>query len=172
VARAKQAPVPNTPARAQAALEADLPVVLRGRTLQEAGWTRPDPLTLLVPLVGTRADGTRDDYLLRLNFLYYPDWPPSALFVNPKSQTYRHPEDLGWLPRVDGKGEIGVHAQYDIPGGGKTQLICASVTLEFYLILHDVKDCLVWDHTVQNFAATIAAVERALRQPHYQGRQQ
>lgn len=171
MARAKQVPVPNTPVRAQAALDADLPLVLRGRTLAEVGWTQPDPLTLLVPLFGTCADGTHDDYLLRLNFLYYPDWPPSALFVNPKTKSFRHPEDLAWLPRVDGKGEISVHAQYDIPGGGKTQLICASVTLEFYQVLHDVKECMVWDHQRQNFAATLAAVERALRQPHYHGRQ-
>lgn len=171
MARAKEVPIPNTPARAQAALDADLPRVLRGHTLEEVGWTRLDPLTLLIPLFGTSADGTRDNYLLRLNFLYYPDWPPSALFVNPDSQTYRHPEDLAWLPKVDGKGEIGLHAQYDIPGGGKTQLICASVTLEFYLVLHDVKDYMVWDPNVQNFAATLAAVERILRQPHYQGRQ-
>ncbi len=78
MARAREAPLPNTPARAQAALDAHLPLALRGRTLDEVGWARPDPLTLLIPLSGIREDGTRDDFLLRLHFLYYPDWPPSA----------------------------------------------------------------------------------------------
>jgi hypothetical protein len=172
MARAKEVPIPNTPARAQAALDADLPVVLRGRSLETAGWERPEPLTLFVPFIAAREDGTRDDYLLRLYFLYYPDWPPSAQFVNPKSRCYGHPEDLLWLPKIEGAGEIAVHAQYDMPGGtGKIQLICASVTLEFYQVLHDVPERMVWDPKVQNFAATIAAIDHGLRQPFYKGRQ-
>jgi hypothetical protein len=171
VARANEVPVPNTPVRAQAALDAHLPLALRGRTLEEAGWARPDPLTLLIPLFGVCGDGTRDDYLLRLHFLYYPDWPPSAQFVNPETRTYRHPDDVRWLPRIDGTGEISVHAQYDAPGGGKVQLICASVTLEFYQVLHSVEERLVWDSRVQNFSAALAAIERVLRQPFYKGRQ-
>ncbi len=169
--RAKEVPLPNTPARAQAALDADLPLVLRGRTLEELGWARPDLLTLLIPLIGFRADETRDNYLLRLHFLYYSDWPPSAFFVNPETRTYRYPEDLRWLPKIEGTNEIFVHPHRDVPGGGKTQLICASVTLEFYQELHDVEARLVWDSTVQNFSATLAAIERGLRQPYYKGRQ-
>src|SRR5690348_14341481 len=102
MARPGEEPVPNTPARAQAALEADLPRVLRGRTLEEAGWKRPDALTLLVPLAGEREDGTVDEFLLRLQFGYYRDWPPSAQFVNPETGTYRYPDDVRWLPRIEG----------------------------------------------------------------------
>lgn len=168
MASANAVPIPNTPALAAAALDADLPCVLRGRTLEDLGWKRPDRLTLLIPLVGVRHDGTRDDFLLRLNFLHYPEWPPSAQFVNPATQNYKYPEDACWLPTVDGAGEIAVHAQYDLPqSAGKIQLICASVTLEFYQVLHGVQDRHVWDPNVHNFAATIAAIERVLRPPHY-----
>lgn len=163
--------MPNSPVRAQAAMDDHLPIVLRGRSLAEAGWTRPDPLTLLVPVVGEPADGAADDYLLRLTFLYYPDWPPSAQFVNPATLAYRFPDDARWLPKVDGTSEIAVHAQYDTPDRKKIQLICASVTLEFYQVLHSVEDRLVWDPRVQNFAATLTAIGRVLRPPYYKGRQ-
>jgi len=171
MARAKEVPVPNTPARAQAALDADLPRALLGRTLEDLSWERPDPLTLFIPLIGIREDETRDSYLLRLNFLYYPDWPPSAQFVNPEARTYSYPDDILWLPKIEGTSEIAVHAQYDVPGGGKTQLICASVTLEFYQVLHAVAAHLVWDSKLQNFSATLAAIQRVLRKPYYKGRQ-
>ena len=172
MARAKEVPVPNTPKRAVDAIEAHLPVVLRGRTLEEVGWERPDPLTLLIPVPGNTADGAWDDYLLRLGFLYYPDWPPSTQFVNPETRAYRFPEDKCWLPKIEGTGEIAVHAQYDLPNNaGKIQLICSSVTLEFYQVLHSVEERLVWNPKVQNFAATLAAIERGLRQPYYKGRQ-
>jgi hypothetical protein len=172
MARAKEVPIPNTPARAQAALDADLPLALRGRAFEETGWSRPDPLTLLIPLVAVREDGTHDDYLLKLNFLYYDDWPPSAQFVNRETHTYRFADDVRWLPKIEGTNEIAVHPQYDLPAGaGKTQLICASVTLEFYQVLHSVEARLVWDPKVQTFAATLAAIERVLRKPFYKGRQ-
>jgi hypothetical protein len=171
MARAKEVPVPNSPARALAAIDADIPVVLRGETLEKAGWTRPDPLTLIIPRLGVRQDGTRDDFLLRLNFLYYPEWPPSAQFVNPNTRGYCYPDDQFWLPRVEGTNEIAIHAQFDAPGGRKIQLICASVTLEFYQILHDVDPKYVWNSQVQNFSATLTAIDRALRQPFYKGRQ-
>lgn len=167
MARAGEEPLPSTPARARAALEADLPLVLRGRILEEAGWKRPDPLTLLIPLVGVREDRTEDDYLLRLHFGYYPDWPPSARFVNPETGTYRYPDDVRWLPRIEGANEIAVHANYD----NRLQLICASVTLEFYQVRHGVADRLVWDPKVQNFAATLAAIRRGLGPPFYRRRQ-
>jgi hypothetical protein len=167
MARAGQDPVPNTPGRAQTALEADLPVVLRGRTLEEVGWQRPDPLTLLVPLVGVREDKTTDEFFLRLQFGYYPDWPASAQFVNPDTRAFRHPDDVRWLPRIEGTNEIAVHANYD----NRLQLICASVTLEFYIVRHGVAERLVWDPKLQNFSATLAAIERGLKQPFYKGRQ-
>src|SRR5690348_14699705 len=136
-----QDPVPVSPAVARAALDAHLPKVLRGGTLEEAEWERPDPLTLFVPLEGVRPGGERDPYLLRLHFGYYPEWPPSALFVNPGTRRYDFPQDVGWLPSLTGSNEIAVHSNYNPVG----QLICASVTLEFYLIRHGVAEKHLWD---------------------------
>lgn len=157
-------PVVSTPAEAIAALEADLPLVLRGRTLEEVGWKRPDPLTLLVPLSASRGDQA-DEYLLKLGFGYYRAWPPSAQFVNPATLTFVKGKDNCWLPRIsDPKSEIATHAEHQ-----GVQLICCSVTLEFYLVGHGFKPEHGWDPSVQNFAATLNAIERGLKAPLYGG---
>lgn len=160
-------PVPNTPSAAKRVFEEHLAKVLRGRALADLGWSRLDDLTLLVPLRAERESGQVDDFLLRLGFGYYPDWPPSAQFVNPTTHQYVYPDDVSHLPRISGTNEIAVHARYDRVG----QLICASVTLEFYQIRHGVNPEHLWDPTKQNFAATINAIAHWLRPPYYKGRQ-
>jgi len=160
-------PLPNTPAQARAALDKHLPVVLRGRTMEEVGWIRSDLLTLLIPVFGVNEIGKADDYLLKLHFGYYPEWPPSAQFVNPETKRYVFPEDIRWLPRIEGTNEISVHTNNPPIG----QLICCSVTLEFYQIKHGVEARHLWDPARQNFAATLNAIERGLRLPYYKGRQ-
>jgi hypothetical protein len=164
VAQAGVDPVPSTPTLAIEALEKDLKKVLKGKTLEEVGWERPDPLTLLLPMVGVREDGTEDCYLLRLHFAYYPEWPPSALFVNPETRSYQYPQDEKYLPEIVGN-EIKMHANYN----NKQQLICCSTTLEFYLVRHGVKPEHVWDKSHQNFWATISAIKRGLKFPIYRG---
>lgn len=165
-------PVPNTPAAAHRALERDLPKVLRGRTLEDAGWHRPDDLTLLVPMQAEREDGGRDDFLLRLGFGYYPDWPPSAQFVNPATGRYDYPTDVQHLPRIEGSNELAVHSFYNSNGQYPVvQLVCASVTLEFYLIRHAVEPMHLWDPSKQTFAATINGISHWMKAPYYKGRQ-
>lgn len=157
-----QKPVVANPLVARAALEQDLPVVVRGRgvTWEESGWTRPDELTLLIPVTGY-ANNVADEppFTLKLEFRHYPEWPPSAQFVNPVTRSFARPGDLYWLPRLE-SDEIRTHADY---GEQHIQLICSSVTLEFYDVLHGVEDKLVWKHPRQTFAATLNQIEWALR---------
>ncbi len=116
--------------------------------------------------------GTSDKYLLRLGFGYYPDWPPSALFVNPTTAHYEYPTDVSHLPRIEGTDEIQIHPSYNSNGQYKvTQLICASITLEFYVIRHAVKPEHLWDSGTQTFAATINGIAFWLKAPFYKGRQ-
>jgi hypothetical protein len=160
-------PVPCTPADAIAQLELDLPLILKGMPLEQSSWVRVDPLTLLVPVAGIRADCEPDLYFLRLQFGYYRTFPPSAQFVNPLTLRYDASKDKAWLPKIDGNPEIAVHADYQ----NKGQLICCSATLEFYLVGHTVEPKHVWDPKSQNFAATLNAVRRGLRSNFYKGRQ-
>jgi hypothetical protein len=184
-------PVPASFEQARAALDRHLSSVLGGRSLESAGWSRPDPLTLYVPLRGytgntsvpaygfdpsePAADGELafadfpegHDYLLRLYFSHYPDWPPSARFVNPATRQFG-PGDKTWLPMISGTNELHVHASY---GPSAEQLICCSATLEFYLVNHDVQGQHRWQPG-SSFAITLNTLSRYLRPPAYTGRQQ
>lgn len=167
MARLGVAPIPVTPSRALEALEKHLPMVLRGQTLEAAGWKRLDPLTLLIPLQAFREDGRVDDYYLRFGFAYYPEWPPSVKAVNPETLRYDYPADQHWVPRVEGTNEIGFHLQY----AGVGQLVCNSATLEFYQINHSCDLRHVWDSERHTFALTLSVLRDYLRPPYYKGRQ-
>jgi hypothetical protein len=183
-------PVPADFGQARDAVDRHLGQVLVGRTLETAGWERPDPLTLYVPMRGftttttavsygfdpaadpADADGAfagapaGDDYLLRLYFSHYPAWPPSARFVNPATRRFAA-GDTRWLPMINGANELHVHANY---GGTSGQVICCSAILEFYLVNHQVADQHRWQPG-SSFAATLNALSRYLRPPAYTGRQ-
>ena len=154
-------------ARGQQAFANDLDRVLRGRTLDDLGWAMPDEMTLLVPMFGTTTSGSKDPYLLRLYFDHYPEWPPSAQFVNPLTLEYRLAEDAKWVPNSTSHPEIALHTNY---AGSSGQVVCCSLTLEFYKVNHSVEPHLVWNGGKQTFAATIASIKRALVPPHYAGR--
>lgn len=168
MAAAGKAPVLANPIAARAALEQDLVKVLQGRgvTWEGSGWRRIHDHGLLIPVTGYLKEAADvPDFLLRLEFFHYPDWPPSAQFVNPSTGGFVIGHDGFWLPKIDTE-EIKTHENY---GGNQGQVICSSVTLEFYAVLHGVEEKYVWKHPRQNFAATINQIEWALRH-HYHGR--
>jgi len=183
-------PVPADFGQARDAVDSHLGKVLGGRTLESAGWERPDPLTLYIPLRGFTAATAAvaygfdpaadpagaveafagapagDDYLLRLYFGHYPAWPPSALFVNPATRQFAAGDER-WLPAINGAGELHVHANYANTSG---QVICCSATLEFYLVNHQVADQHRWQPG-SSFASTLNVLSRYMRPPAYTGRQ-
>ncbi|MDA9440579.1 hypothetical protein XH98_15970 [Bradyrhizobium sp. CCBAU 51745] len=143
------------------ALEEDIPRVLRllnAEGIEQLGWSRPNRLTLLIPMTGIM-NAARDDYLLRLGFQAYRRWPPSAQFVNPATLAYQHPVDQQFVPRLT-SSECQTHTAYSKPGGGTLQLICCSAVLEFYEVLHDVQPEHIWRDT-DTFFKTITAIRRA-----------
>lgn len=166
MAKAKECPIAD-PHRGRAAFADHLPRVLAGRTLEEIRWTVASPLTLFVP-VKAGSDGA-DDFLVRLGFEYYPSWPPTVQFVNPKTLTFDGIRDLYWLPRLEGDPGFAVHQTYQ-HANYTGQLVCCSLTAEFYLILHDVKTEHLWDDERHTFGATISRVHQALRSTFYKGR--
>lgn len=183
-------PVPADFGQARDAVDRHLGQVLAGRTLKSAGWERPDPLTLYVPMRGFTTATTAvaygfdpaadpasaerafagapvgDNYLLRLYFSHYPAWPPSARFVNPATRQFAA-GDARWLPAITGANELHVHANY---AGTSGQVICCSATLEFYLVNHQVADQHRW-RPGSSFAATLNVLSRYMRPPAYTGRQ-
>lgn len=168
MAAAGHPPVMNTQAGMEA-LRRDVPRVLRvlgASSLEELGWMQPDPLTLLIPISGSAA-GSTDDYLLKFGFHSYPDWPPSAQFVNPETKEYSWPADQRHVPRITSPG-CHTHPNYARPQGTGIQLICCSATLEFYEVLHNVEPHHVWN-AKYTFFTTLNAIQRAM-QSHYLGR--
>jgi hypothetical protein len=153
--------------RGREALADHLRRALKGRSLDDVGWAQPDDLTLLVPLFGTRSNDGKDAYMLRLYFDHYPAWPPGGQFVNPLTLGYAVAEDAKWVPNAPGHPEIAFHTNY---AGTGQQLVCCSLTLEFYKVNHSVDPKLVWQGDRQTFMATLAAVKRILVPPYYQGR--
>ena len=133
--------------------------------MEELGWSRPNKLTLLIPLSGVY-QGHSDDYTLRLGFQAYRTWPPSAQFVNPQTQSYSYPQDQHFVPQLT-SGECRTHAEY-CHGTKRIQLICCSATLEFYEVKHNVNPEHLWSDT-DNFWTTVNAIKRAMGS-FYQGR--
>lgn len=153
-----------------AALEEDLPRILHlleAPSIEELGWSRPNKLSLLIPMAGTFNEKV-DEYVLRLGFQSYRAWPPSAQFVNPQTGTYVYPQDQQFVPKLSSP-ECQTHVAYEPrPGGGKIQLVCCSATLEFYEVLHSVQPNHMWRET-DTFFTTITAIRKALTSS-YQGR--
>jgi hypothetical protein len=168
VARASERPALDVQA-GLVALEQDIPRVLRlldKTSIEELGWFRPNKLSLLIPMTGVYL-GKTDDYVLRLGFQAYRQWPPSAQFVNPQTGAYDHPADQQHIPKLT-SGECHTHSAYPRPGGGTMQLICCSATLEFYDVLHNVEERHLWLESY-TFLTTIMVIRKAF-DTSYQGR--
>mgnify|MGYP001548440972 CR=1 FL=1 len=149
------------------AFQRHLQAILKDSTLTDKGWSKPDDLTLLVPmLVENAAQRQVDLYLLRLFFDHYPKGPPSAQFINPLTMTYVYPDDVRWVPKCEGAPDIAFHPNYNSAG----QLICSSTTLEFYKVNHSVNAEHVWDPQRMSFLSTLAAIRRGLTPAYYKGR--
>lgn len=162
MAQANELPTQDLQAGA-AALDEDIPRVLRimgALSLDDLGWSRPNKMSLLLPMAGTH-QGNEDHYLLRLGFQAYRKWPPSAQFVNPETKGYIYPNDQRFVPKLTSQ-ECYTHVAYRrAPQANPVQLICCSAVLEFYEVLHHVKPEHLWRET-DTFLTTIMAIRRAL----------
>lgn len=152
-------PVPSDPATAQSALRQHLPKALDGYKYEY-----DNDRTVYVHMAGIRADGTTDEYLVRLTFLYYPTYPPSVTFVNPATKQY---DGTHWP--AGNSPRLAFHARYgDAPAG----MVCNSMTFEYYFWGgHNPTPEISWNPQIHTFAATIAELADHLRPPLYQGRQ-
>jgi len=169
MARANEQPTVDIQAGASA-LDEDIPRVLSvlgASSLEALGWSRPDRLSLLVPMEEFY-QGKKDEYLLRLGFQAYRKWPPSARFVNPATLDYVYPQDQHFVPQLTSQ-ECRTHVAYRrTPMSARIQLICCSATLEFYEVLHNVEQQHLWSES-DTFFTTVMAIRKAFA-AFYQGR--
>lgn len=153
----------------RAVLDEDLPKALARfgcASIDELGWRRPTPHTLLIPMTGTAA-GKSDDFLLKLHFRSGREWPPSAQFVNPETLDYTFPTDARHLPILEAS-HVYVHPNISALGR-QLQLICCSATYEYYDILHSGEEQFLWQNN-DTFLVTLDAIRRAMGSASYKGR--
>jgi hypothetical protein len=157
----RQLPEMTDPQVARQALAKHLRSALEGYTFDYDG-----DRTVYVAMQGTRSDGNRDDYLVRLTFLYYPTWPPSVVFVNSETKQYEG-VPAQW-PKITGSPRMAFYPSYgDAPAG----MVCNSMTFEYYFWGgHAPSPSIQWKAGVHTFAATIAELTDHLRPPYYIGR--
>lgn len=135
----------------------------RDKALDGLRWEEEGPLALLVWLPAEGTAGNVDEYLARFTFLYYPKYPPSVTFLNPKTRQY----DGSHWPKVAGLSRIAFSPRYP---GTQCGLVCNSMVFEWYFWGgHDPQnDTITWKQGY-TFAATIAEIRDALRPPYYRG---
>ena len=145
--------------QARKALLAHMEVALDGYTYEYDG-----DRTIYVHMTGNSESGGTDEYLVRLGFLYYPDWPPTVTFVNPETNKHdgtHWPEPVA-SPRLQFNPAYG-----DAPAG----MVCNSMTFEYYFWGgHAPAENIRWKKGVHTFAATLAELGDHLRPPYYKGK--
>jgi hypothetical protein len=148
------------PFTSRSALREHLPRAMEGHRYEYDG-----DRTVYLWLTAKRATRELDEYLVRLIFLHYPDWPPSVTFVNPETKQY---DGTHW-PSSAGSPRIAFYHSYgDAPAG----MVCNSMTFEYYFWGgHSPSEEIRWSKEKYTFAATIAELVDHLNPPFYQGRQ-
>lgn len=154
-------PEATDPEQARKALLTHMGVALDGYTYEYDG-----DRTIDIHMTGTSDSGATDEYLVRLGFLYYPDWPPTVTFLNPKTNKY---DGTHW-PQPTASSRLQFNSAYgDAPAG----MVCNSMTFEYYFWGgHSPAENIRWRNDVHTFAATLAELRDHLRPPHYKGKKE
>ena len=131
---------------------------------------KQERLYAIVRIPGVRADGTKDDYYLRLGADFYDKWPPTAAFVKPETWELASP-GTRWFPTIQCQGInwFGLHAPYSNGGITLPQLLCFTFTAEYYMVQHAPPEDSVWQQGHHTLAATMCRLAEVLKHPHYKG---
>jgi hypothetical protein len=174
-------PAPADPEIA-AAVFADHAARVSGSSQARArGWafTGFDPMHVIVTVTGTRPDGQRDVYYLKLGAEYYDRYPPTTSFVCPPRPATGNvprrdgwteaPAESRWLPNVSLEW-FAIHSGYpNFADGIARQLVCCSMTFEYYITGHGPTSGQQWRQGRHTLAATLNRVHDAVNSPNYQG---
>lgn len=177
---------PRADPQVAAALFAEhVPAALSSQQGRREGWTATwiNPLTAILHLHATRANGARDPYHLLLAADWYDDYPPQARFVippegdeTPANRRWQEAQPGSrWLPMVNHAltvgGAFALHPayNYESEGGVVRQLICCSMSFDYYISGHSPTPGQTWQPGRHTVVALLSRVAEALRPPAYQG---
>jgi hypothetical protein len=152
------------------------------------GWhfTRLDPLQAVVTVTAVRPSGERDTYHVKLGGEYYDTYPPTTAFVCPprpalaarpaREGWIEAPQGSRWLPTLNSLEWFAIHAAYSFPNGVANapdgvprQLVCCSMTFEYYISGHNPTPGQRWQQGRHTLGATLTRIQDALTSPSYQG---
>lgn len=146
------------------------------------GWTflRIDPRHVVVAVIGVRATGERDTYHVKLGAEHYDRFPPTTSFVcPPRDASLDRPARPGWLeaplgsrwlPNVSGLAWFAIHSNFpSFADGVARQLVCCSMTFEYYISGHVPTPGQEWRQGRHTLAATLNRIQEALDSSSYQG---
>src|SRR5207248_8106281 len=125
-----------------------------------------DPLHTVVTLPATRPSGERDLYHFRLGADYYDAAPPTVSLVEPDGVTHP-PKGSRWFPVLQPPGWFGLHADYPWPDGGKRQLVCFTLSAQYYMTDHSPTESQEWRQGRHTVAATLFRLAEVLSPAHH-----
>ena len=172
-----EVPTKVNPRLAEEYFRSDYEIVKQNGVSNACGWELSpsfESLLLNVNMWSFDEEGIRvDDYHLKLDMSYYKTWPPGVTFVNPETQTFEHPKDLRWFPKLASSPQgtqFGFNPSTQLTDGSTRQLVCNSMVLEYYLSNHNPAPHERWDSSRNNFGTTLSTIQLVLRKPYYGGR--
>jgi len=126
-----------------------------------------DCLHSVIAVPAVSANDQRDWYFVRLGAEFYDSFPPTAAFVTPKDWSDataggRWQPTFGTLPPW-----FGWHPAFNYPDGRPRQLLCFTVTAEYYMVDHSPSEETVWTPGRHTVAATINRLVEVLGKPYY-----
>ena len=146
------------------------------RELGSKGWLRyeVDDLHIVVSIPAIRADGETDQYHVRLGAEYYDAYPPTVMFVTPEDGWPRARAATTWWPAlVNPPPWFQIHDTREYRDQGRVfaevQLVCCSVTAEYYMSDHGATETQRWVPGERTVAATLSRLAEILRPPYYGG---
>ena len=136
---------------------------------ERLGWRRwyIDPMAVAVEIPARRADGSTEPYLIRLGAKYYDAFPPTVEFVRDDGMRAR--QGTRWFPLISDVPWFGLHDAYTYPDGSVGQLVCFSVSAEYYLSNHTPEPQMKWSQGRHRVAATLNRLAEVLQHPFYKG---
>lgn len=167
---------PSDPEVAARTFMSHLNTYWQNRGCTDRGWSRTlvDDLHTVVTIPALRADGGTDDYYIRIGAEYYDTYPPTVLIVAPVDGWPRARAGTPWWPMVTGSSWFALHDSYqyaDAQGQPlfEGQLVCFSMTAEYYMSNHGSTDAQKWTSGRHTVAATLSRLAEILSPPHYGG---
>ena len=145
------------------------------RELSAKGWNRSevDELHLLIEIPAGPIDDHFDSYFLKIGAEYYDAYPPTVSIVEPTNGLPRARAGTEWWPRLNSTPSwIQLHDSYQYQENGGSyegQLVCCSVTAEYYISGHGPTDSQRWATGERTVAATLSRISEILAPPFYGG---